>query len=390
MAAQCAMGSISLPMAKSASPSMPTASFIKGQTLKKAISLKAAPRRQSVAIRAVMTPPVSEDEISRALHMLDAGGSIEVAAAVYRVEQEKFGESLSDNLADLAARDADGRVTFYVLLWKRSGLSLELFDDYWRNVHGPVCARLPGQHQYWQFHVAHSDGGIWQAPAGVEIETAEHRQFDGIAELTFRSVEQRAIWFKAAGILMDDEHNGNSITFKDVVRNPAPNGTQPFIKLHTLIRKARVPSADTQAFRRYMMDFTGALYSIPQVTKIRLHLFDGLDLSRPDAQGVAHGETEQYWYQAALELCFPTKLDMELFFEHPKYKAACADQARYVAAMGVFPQRTAYTFVYSDKMTMAGIRSSVVAQNITDIGATNQLRDDISELMVKGWGQHML
>ncbi|MGA9379639.1 MAG: EthD domain-containing protein, partial [Phormidium sp.] len=58
--------------------------------------------------------------------------------------------------ADYSARDRNGKVAFYVLLWKRKGISLELFDDYWRDVHGPVCARLPGQHQYWQFHVAHN------------------------------------------------------------------------------------------------------------------------------------------------------------------------------------------------------------------------------------------
>ena len=61
---------------------------------------------------------------------------------------------------DYSARDKDGSVVFYVLLWKRRGISLELYDDYWRNVHGPVCARLPGQFQYWQLHVAHNDGGF--------------------------------------------------------------------------------------------------------------------------------------------------------------------------------------------------------------------------------------
>src|SRR6476660_5783534 len=58
--------------------------------------------------------------------------------------------------SNYAARDQQGKVAFYVLLWKRKGISLELFDDYWRNVHGPVCARLPGQFQYWQLHVANN------------------------------------------------------------------------------------------------------------------------------------------------------------------------------------------------------------------------------------------
>ena len=62
-------------------------------------------------------------------------------------------------MSDYSARDKSGRVVFYVLLWKRRGISLRLYDDYWRNVHGPVCARLPGQFQTWQLHVAHNEGG---------------------------------------------------------------------------------------------------------------------------------------------------------------------------------------------------------------------------------------
>ena len=69
---------------------------------------------------------------------------------------------------DYSSRDKDARLTFYVLLWKRRGITLEQFDDYWRDVHGPVCARLPGQFQYWQYHVAHNEGGLFPAVEGVD------------------------------------------------------------------------------------------------------------------------------------------------------------------------------------------------------------------------------
>ena len=127
-------------------------------------------------------------------------------------------------------------MAFYVLLWKRKGITLEKFDDYWRDVHGPVCARLPGQFQYWQFHVAHNEGGVFPAVEGVSYTTAEADQFDGIAELTFRSVADRQTWFDAAGILMDDEHNifskaigyvteqGQSKTYVDGIAAGDPNG----------------------------------------------------------------------------------------------------------------------------------------------------------------------
>ena len=69
---------------------------------------------------------------------------------------------------EYSSRDNDARLTFYVPLWKRNGITLGQFDDYWRDVHGPVCARLPGQYQYWQFHVAHNEGGIFPALGGVD------------------------------------------------------------------------------------------------------------------------------------------------------------------------------------------------------------------------------
>src|SRR5437868_6768528 len=96
---------------------------------------------------------------------------------------------------DYSERDAAGKVVFYVLLWKRKGISLRLFDDYWRNVHGPVCARLPGQYQYWQLHVAHDEGGVWPQIDGIDYSITPEAEFDGIAELTFKTPEDRVTWF---------------------------------------------------------------------------------------------------------------------------------------------------------------------------------------------------
>ena len=79
----------------------------------------------------------------------------------------------------------------------------------------------------WQFHVAHNEGWIWPAMGDIANASAPEEQFDGIAELTFKTEQECQDWFTAAGILMDDEHNlyskaigyttspGNSITFVD-------------------------------------------------------------------------------------------------------------------------------------------------------------------------------
>ena len=86
--------------------------------------------------------------------------------------------------------------------------------------------------------------------------------------------------------------------------------------------------------------------------------------------------------QAALEIAFSDRLEMESFFASPAYGAGVEKQAKYVKQICVFPERSAYTFVYNGAMTLAGQRSSTVAALIADIGATNQLRENITSLML--------
>jgi hypothetical protein len=302
-------------------------------------------------------------------------------------------------MTDYSARDKDAKVTFYVPLWKRNGISLEMFDNYWRDVHGPVCARLPGQFQYWQFHVGHSLGGTFPEVEGVQYRTADEDQFDGIAELTFKSVEDRQTWFTAAGILMDDEHNifhkcigyvtdeGNSVTYLDGIEMGAPNGepTMPqeqnaYVKFHVMVRQA--PGVKVEDFRRYMKEtFTKAIRPQGDLLKYRLHLFEPPDVSRPDAAGVTHFESPQKQYQAAFEIGFRDHLAMERFFASAEYRQAVADQAKYVGELLVFPERFTATFVYEGQMTFAGIRGARTARLITDLGAVNQVKTSINELL---------
>lgn len=294
---------------------------------------------------------------------------------------------------DFSSRDAEGSIVFYVLLWKRRGISLELFDDYWRNVHGPVCARLPGQFQYWQLHVAHCERGLWPELPGIRYNCSDENQFDGIAELSFRSAADRNTWFAAAGILMDDEHNlfrkaigyntsaGNSRTWVDGIPAGDPNGAIGVPRMHAMVKKA--DGASVAEFRRYMREaFAPAIAKSPLVLKFRTHLFEEVDASRPDAAGVAHSEPAEENYQAAFEIAFGNRLEMESFLVSKEYAAAVENQPKYVKQICVFPERSAYTFVYNGAMTLAGQRSSTVAALITEIGATNQLRTDITSLML--------
>ncbi|OUL27500.1 carboxymuconolactone decarboxylase, partial [Nostoc sp. T09] len=189
---------------------------------------------------------------------------------------------------DYSTRDQKGKVAFYLCLWKRKGISLELFNNYWKNVHGPVCARLPGQYQYWQFHLAQNEAGIWPTTVGVDYTCTEEERFPAIAELTFESEAERDIWFKSAAILMDDERNifskaigyitnsGNSKTYIDSIPSGDPNGKLGVVKFHVMVKKSHAVSVE--AFRRYMTDiFAPAVIQSNSVLKFRLHLLEEVD-----------------------------------------------------------------------------------------------------------------
>ncbi|HHP7230947.1 MAG TPA: EthD domain-containing protein [Xenococcaceae cyanobacterium] len=289
-------------------------------------------------------------------------------------------------------RDRHAAVTFYVLLWKRKGIELDVFDDYWRNVHGPVCARLPGQYQYWQYHLSHNRGGLWPTIEGIEYNSLPEAQFDGIAELTFTSEADRQTWFKAAAILMNDEHNifskavgyntssGNSQTYGDRIETGTPNGKLGILKFHVMVKKA--DGVSIEEFRQYLKHrFAPSIAQSDLVLKFRLHLFEEIDNSRPDAAGVSHFESPQQQYQAAFEIAFTNALEREQFFVSPEYEMAVKNLTKYVKQISPFPERTAYTFVYNSQITLAGQRSSTVAELIAQVGATNQLKEDIISLM---------
>jgi uncharacterized protein (TIGR02118 family) len=64
------------------------------------------------------------------------------------------------------------------LLKRKEGMSVEDFQRYWRDVHGPIMARTPGMRRYVQSHALPELYGTALDPA-----------FDGVAEAWFDSLE---------------------------------------------------------------------------------------------------------------------------------------------------------------------------------------------------------
>jgi uncharacterized protein (TIGR02118 family) len=67
----------------------------------------------------------------------------------------------------------------FVILRRKSGMSIEEFRNYWKNIHSPLIAKIPGLIKYVQYHVR-----------SERLDNTDD-PIDGIAELWFESEESQ-------------------------------------------------------------------------------------------------------------------------------------------------------------------------------------------------------
>ena len=81
---------------------------------------------------------------------------------------------------------------------RKQGMSVEEFQRYWRDVHGPIAARIPGLRRYVQCHTLPQSYAGDTAPA-----------YDGVAELWFDDLEalQEAMGSPEVQAAREDERN---------------------------------------------------------------------------------------------------------------------------------------------------------------------------------------
>src|SRR5947208_7421384 len=100
------------------------------------------------------------------------------------------------------------------LLQQKTGLEATEFRAHWRNVHGPLAAKLPGLRRYHQNHI------VDRQQRGISYARGAY-DFDGISELWFDDLPsmQRAFSTDLVNELAPDES-----TF---IREPKPNTPIP-------------------------------------------------------------------------------------------------------------------------------------------------------------------
>jgi hypothetical protein len=271
---------------------------------------------------------------------------------------------------------------------KLDGLSHHLFAQYWRDVHGPLCSRLPGLNFYVQHHFSRTHkANLWPIPEGVKSIDVT---LDGAVEIGFSNIENADKFIEASPILFGDEVNvfgwdaafslpNGSKTYVDK-QVDGPNGPDQLHRLHIYMHGEL-----DEEFRSWVNSFANQLVASPAVQKLRLHLPEPYDNSNPQPPSpISHYVPDDMRKIGVMEIGFHDALAARSFFESDVFKATEKGQAKHLKAIRVFFVTHVYTFVRDGTPTTAGLRGSSAAEVIRDVGAVNHLAPEVTSLFTRG------
>jgi hypothetical protein len=292
----------------------------------------------------------------------------------------------------LAERYPPTFLTFLFTLRRRRSVPPDLFYAYWRDAHCQISARLPGIHSLWIHFLDYEGGRIWPAIDGIARELADEDRFEGVPEPTFISEEDFGRFGAAMTPLMNDEVNifeeiigyqavgENSRTFVDRLSDPAPDADEGALRLMVFCKQA--DGIPVEQFRSFMVERLAPTWAhAEEVLKLRLHLFEPYVNQNliMDAQDVRRDKAPAKQYQGCFEIVFADAIGMRRFAA----SAAWLDdeQRSHMREQHPFLVRRRYSMRYNGTMTLTGLRTAAVAEQIRRIGALNQLAPDVVELM---------
>jgi hypothetical protein len=289
---------------------------------------------------------------------------------------------------DFGPRDLTIRCQTYSPVQRLPGVPLETFAAYWRDVHGPLCSRLPGLGYYVQFHFSRDKfANLWPLPKGVKRIDFP---LDGAVEIGFPNAEDMDVFSRASHILFGDEINvfgwdaayflpDGSRTYVDRQADGIPNGPDKLHRVHVYLHG----SLDEE-FKNWAGHFAKTLADDSRVLKLRIHLprpYDNADPQPPSP--VDHHVRDDMLTLAVMEIGFANALIARQFLEGEAFRATQDGQARHVKAMAAYLVTGVYTFVRDSVPTIAGLRGSRTAELIEQTGATNHLAPGVTNLFTR-------
>lgn len=285
-------------------------------------------------------------------------------------------------------------LTMVITLRRRRAISPDLFFAYWVNAHaGQIASRLPGIHNLRLHELSYEAGRLWPHIPGVEFELEEADRFEGIPEPVFETEEGLQQFLGAMAPLMEDEANmfeetvayqsfgQNSATFVD--RTDQVDSDRSLLRF-MLFLQARDPGS-TDSFRRFLTDeLAPAFAAADQVRMLRLHLFEPYtdDYGGLDARGLSHSKAPEKQYQAMCEIVFRDGLGLGSFAQSPAWTGMLEGQAAHIRGCHPFGVSVVHTLRRDGELTLAGLRTPMIADLIVRAGAASQLQPSVVDLVL--------
>lgn len=295
---------------------------------------------------------------------------------------------------DYSARDEAIRVNTYTTVLRRDGVPHADFAAYWRDVHGPLCSRLPGLGWYVQYHFhREQDGHLW--PVVADVEPLPGYVLDGAVEIGFASAGEQETFQDASPLLFSDEQNmfgetlaydlpAGSQTLLDQRSDPVPNGPERQDRMH--VHFSARPGARSDLGAAVRDALAPALLAEEDLTGLRVHDLSTreADADLPPAPNVAHHAGPGRRELLVAEVAFTDPLARRRALQSEPVQQALRAVAGTVEHVTAFPVSGVYTFVRDGRLSAAGLRGSRAAELITRLAATNQLTPEVEGLFTRG------
>jgi hypothetical protein len=293
------------------------------------------------------------------------------------------------------SRASDVSVTMMNLLWPRPGIPVQLFYDYWVGAHTQISSRLPGIYQYFQHQLDPIGGKKFPKIPGVSQLMSEYETFYGDAEITFLSEGDLKKFAASLNPLMEDEQNvfkktisyqsykNNSLTFLDSTFDKSPNGDLGQNQKYMLyIRKLdKVKLSEFQSSIKNLI--CSELVKSPEVVKLRVRLLEIYDNSKVTllAPNVDNAEDISAQYQASIEIVFADPLQFQKFSLSFLWLNVSNLFMKVSKDVHTFRVINTFTVYNNGRITLAGLRTPSIARKINEIGAINQVGEEVLQLL---------
>jgi hypothetical protein len=291
-------------------------------------------------------------------------------------------DSIDRSSTDYSSRDSGAQLSTSVMIARKDDIPLNVFYDYWGDVHGVLAARAEGAANYWQHRLGAPLPGFFPVAASIDQAPPAGSSIVGLAEITFADSAGREALIRSAAVaqMVMDEQNvlkgtymystapGNAITLLDRFDSNTPQGAPQGYNILAFIRKADA-GVSVDSFRDFIRTaLSPVLTEVSGAMKVRAHLLETYDSAAWPTPNVDHERAPNQQYNAYIELAFENEQAALAFSTSHSLEILNELLVANVSAITSYPSFHKNTMVYGGRPTYAGLRGTSAMRTLEAVG----------------------